>query len=127
MKKYYLQDTAEELKIGDMIQLDFTEDKPNSHVKVYSMEVKFIPPLIPLLIEQGVVCVKEVKEKKPSQPCTTASDIIKGLIGKTQALEERVESLTQMVKEMILLLAYTPNPPINKPKHKKNASKAGRE
>lgn len=125
MKKYYLQDTAEEVKIGDMIVLDLTEDMPNGKVKHHHMECKFIPPIIPLLVEQGIIEVQEVKEKKmvPANEIATLENINK-LMSQLKDLQNRAEALTKLVATMSLAIAHTAKP-VNSPKPRRNAKKAG--
>lgn len=127
MKKYYLQGTAEEVKIGDMIVLDLSEDMPNGKVKHHHLECKFIPQIIPLLLKEGVLEAKNVNEKKqkPSESCDTAANMIRSLINDNKTLKSRVDALEKLVKEIGLLVAY--NPSVNSPKSRRNAKKAGRE
>lgn len=127
MKKYYLQDTAEEVKIGDMIVLDLTEDMSNGKVKHHHMECKFIPPVIPLLIEQGIIEVQEVKEKKmaPANEIATKENLDK-LMTQLKDLQDRANALTKMVATMSLAIAHNASP-VNSPKPHKDAKKAGRK
>lgn len=132
MKKYYLQGTAEELEIGDMIELDLTKDLPNGKVRHHHLECKFIPELIPLLIEEGVIEVQEVKEKKskkqevPKEDSSTALNMIKQLAQQNMKLASRVDALEQMVKKLSLLIAYNTKP-TNGNKPQRNAKKASRK
>lgn len=129
MKKYYLQETAEEIKIGDMIELDLTKDLPNGNVKHYHLECKVIPELIPLLLEEGII-VKEKpkKEDVPSHEECTIEECIGTLLSDVKELHNHVNALEKWMKELSLLMAYTPVvKPVHRPKPKKNASKAGRE
>lgn len=129
MKKYYLQGTAEEVKIGDMIVLDLTEDMPKGKVKHHHMEVKFLPPLIPLLLEQGIIEVQEVKEKKKKETSKTEDNfyiILQKMIHINELLNKRMDALEELVAKLSLSLAYNPTP-VNSPKPHRNAKKAGRK
>lgn len=132
MKKYYLQGTAEELEIGDMIELDLTKDLPNGKVRHHHLECKFIPELIPLLIEEGVIEVQEVKEKKPKKQDTSkednsnALDMIEALAQQNMKLASRVDALEQIVKKLSLLIAYNIKPN-NGNKPQRNAKKTSRK
>lgn len=132
MKKYYLQGTAEELKIGDMIELDLTKDLPNDKVVHQHFECKFIPELIPLLIEEGVIEVQEIKEKKPKKQeapkenDSSVLDMIKTLAQQNIKLASRINALEQMMKEISLNVAHSASP-VNEPKPRRNARKANRK
>lgn len=132
MKKYYLQGTAEELEIGDMIELDLTKDLPNGKVKHHHLECKFIPELIPLLIEEGVIEVQEVKEEKSKEQETigkkhsTALDMIRTLAQQNMKLASRIDALEQMMKKLSLLIAYNTKP-TNGNTPQRNAKKASRK
>ena len=52
MKKYFLKNSNEELKFGDIIEMDFTKDTEDGHTRHHHLECKFIPDLIPLLLKQ---------------------------------------------------------------------------
>lgn len=126
MKKYYLQGTAEELKIGDMIVLDLTGDMPNGHIRHHHMEVKFLPEIIPLLLEQGVIEEQEVKEKK-SKPLSNKDYTIKELIKANETLSNKVNELENVLKKVVELLTISVTDSINEGKSQRNAKKAGRK
>lgn len=126
MKKYFMQGTAEEVKTGDMIELDLTEDLPNGHVKHHHLECKFIPQLIPLLLKSGVIEVQEVKEKKSAQKDMKILKMIDDLADANLTLISRIEALEKMVKELSLLVAYSPVDSTKSKPHG-NAKKAGRK
>ena len=65
MKKYFMQETAEELKFGDMIVLDLSKEMENGHTKHHHLECKFIPELVPILLEEGVIKEEEVEDETP--------------------------------------------------------------
>lgn len=125
MKKYYLQETAEEIEIGDMIELDLTKDLPNGNVKHYHLECKVIPELIPLLLEEGIITEeKPKKEEAPNEECTI-EECVSTLLSDMEELHKKVNALVKWMNE---LMAYTPiAKPVHRPKPKKNAKKAGRE
>lgn len=120
-----MQETAEELEFGDMIVLDLSEDMKNGHTKHHHLECKFIPELVPILLEEGVIVEKEVKEDKPldflddDTPCPLMEEIIKA----NEELELKVDKLEKTViklREMVASLAV-------KPKPYKNARKQNRK
>lgn len=63
MKQYFLKGVDEPLEYGDTIGFDLakTDDKGQSVTK--HVECKFIPEIIPLLLEEEVIEEKKVKDK----------------------------------------------------------------
>lgn len=112
MKKYFLQETAEELEFGDMIVLDLSHDMENGHTKHHHLECKFIPELVPILLEEGIIKEEEVKEDKPldfQDDCPMIDELIKA----NQNLEKRVYTLEKAViklREMVASSAVKPKP-----------------
>ncbi len=74
MKHYFLKKTGEELQFGDMIELDFTKDLEDGGVKYHHMECRFIPELVPLLVENDIIDVTEEEDKE-----ITIEDVIQRL------------------------------------------------
>ena len=112
MKKYFLQETAEKLKFGDMIVLDLSHDMENGHTKHHPLECKFMPELVPILLEEGIIEEKEVEENKPldfQDNCPMIDELLKA----NQNLEKRVYTLEKAVvklREMVASLAVKPKP-----------------
>lgn len=112
MKKYFLQETAEELEFGDMIVLDLSHDMENGHTKHHHLECKFMPELVPILLEEGIIKEEEVKEDKPLDFQDDPS-MIERLLKANQNLEKRVYTLEKAViklREMIASFACKPKP-----------------
>ena len=57
-----MKGTLDEVKFGDMIQLDYTVDMNNGKTKHKHLEVKFMPQLVEYLAEEGIIEVKEDEE-----------------------------------------------------------------
>lgn len=127
MKKYFMQGTAEEVKIGDIIQLDLTKELSNGETMHHHLECKFIPKLIPLLLEQGVIEEQEIKEKKKaSDKEGCIEECINILQSENKKLWNKVNTLEALVKELSLYIAYNPSQKsTHSPKSKINARKAG--
>lgn len=132
MKKYFMQGTAEELKFGDMIVLDLTKDMPNGNVKHHHFECKFIPELIPILLEEGIIEVQNIKEKKPKnnpKPEQKPLDFVDDkcpmddVIKSVEDLELRVDKLEEMVSAVYDFLSALSEQPANSTKSKRNARK----
>ena len=102
-----MQDTAEELEFGDMIVLDLSHDMENGHTKHHHLECKFMPELVPILLEEGIIEEKEVEEDKPldfQDDCSMIDDLLKA----NQNLEKRVYTLEKAViklREMVASFA----------------------
>lgn len=102
MKKYFMKGTEDELQFGDMIELDLTEDLPNGKVRHHHLECKFIPELVPLLLEEEIIEVVEEKEKeeKPLDFQDPDSILIDELLKANQNLEHRVYKLEKEINKM---------------------------
>ena len=108
-----MQGTAEELKFGDMIVLDLTKDLSNGKVQHHHFDCKFIPELVPILLEEGIIEEQEVKEKKEEtldflDNCSMMKDLIKA----NQNLEHRVYNLEKAVAALqnkVMNLKYHKN------------------
>ena len=119
MKKYFLKNSNEELKFGDIIELDFTKDTKDGHTRYHHLECKFIPDLIPLLLKQEIIIEKEIESKDTKtsdDDCLETARIIISTL-KTFALKFK-----QMDAEIAAL-----NKTIKKLQHNYNASKSPRK
>lgn len=129
MKKYFMQETAEELKFGDMIVLDLSHDMENGHTEHHHLECKFMPALVPILLEEGVIVEKEVKEDKPldfqdnDTPCPLMEEVIKT----NEELELRVDKLEKAVIKLRKMVASLAIKSAAKPKPFENARKQNRK
>lgn len=124
-----MQETAEELEFGDMIVLDLSEDMKNGHTKHHHLECKFIPELVPILLEEGVIVEKEVEEEKPldfqddDAPCPLMEEVIKA----NEELELRVDKLEKTVIKLREMVAFLAVKSAAKPKPYENARKQNRK
>lgn len=114
-----MQETAEELKFGDMIVLDLYHDMENGHTEHRHLECKFMPALVPILLEEGVIVEREVKEDKPldfqdnDTPCPLMEEVIKAneeLELRVDKLEKAVIKLREMVTSLAIKSAVKPKP-----------------
>lgn len=126
MKKYFLQETAEELEFGDMIVLDLSHDMENGHTKHHHLECKFMPELVPILLEEGIIEEKEVEENKPldfQDNCPMIDELLKA----NQNLEKRVYTLEKAVVKLREMVASLAVKSAAKPKPHENARKQNRK
>lgn len=119
MKKYFLKDSNEELKFGDIIELDFTKDTEDGHTRHHHLECKFIPDLIPLLLKQEIIIEKEVESKDTETSDTECCEAAQFILS---TLETFVLKFKQMDAKIAAL-----NKTIKKLQHNHNASKSPRK
>ena len=124
-----MQKTAEELKFGDIIVLDLSRDMENGHTKHYHLECKFMPELVPILLEEGIIEEKEVEEEKPldfqddDTPCPLMEEVIKA----NEELELRVDKLEKTVIKLREMVASLAVKSAAEPKPYENARKQNRK
>lgn len=98
MKKYFMKGTEDELQFGDLIELDLTKDMPNGKVKHHHLDCKFIPELIPLLLDAEVIdAVDEEEEKKETLDFQEGCPLFEDILEANEALEMKVEKLEAAV------------------------------
>lgn len=110
MKKYFMKNSGEEVKFGDMIELDFTKDTEDGHTCHHHLECKFIPGLIPLLLEKNIIEEKELKEDKDentetsdNEDCEIANMILSTLETfalKFKQMDDKINTLNKIVNEL---------------------------
>lgn len=95
-----MQETAEELEFGDMIVLDLSHDMENGHTKHHHLECKFMPELVPIFLEEGVIVEKEVKDEKPldSLDNDALNNLVKEIIEANEKLELRLDKLEEQIE-----------------------------
>lgn len=122
-----MQETAEELEFGDMIVLDLSHDMEDGHTKHHHLECKFMPELVPILLEEGIIEEKEVEEDKPldfQDNCQMVDDLLKA----NQNLEKRVCTLEKALNKLKQTILYlVTNSTTTKSKSYKNARKQNRK
>ena len=122
-----MQETAEELEFGDMIVLDLSHDMEDGHTKHHHLECKFMPELVPILLEEGIIEEKEVEEDKPldfQDNCQMVDDLLKA----NQNLEKRVCTLEKALNKLRQTILYlVTNSTATKLKSYKDARKQNRK
>lgn len=58
-----MKGTDDEVQFGDVIELDAVKETKNGKIKHRHLECKFVPELLPLLLEQEVIEEKECEEE----------------------------------------------------------------
>lgn len=69
--KYYMFGTDDEVQFGDHIEVNFTEDTDKGTTKHYHFDCKFLPELVPMLLEHEVIEAEETEEDGEDIPTTT--------------------------------------------------------
>ena len=101
-KKYFMQGTADELEFGDQIALDLTKDMPNGKVQHHHLDCKFVPELVDMLLEDGIIEEHDVGdegnglEKPLDEGCPMMDELIKA----NQNLEHRVYDLEKEIDKL---------------------------
>lgn len=107
MKKYFMKDSGEELKFGDMIELDFTKDTNDGHTCHHHLECKFIPGLIPMLLEQKIIEEREFENENtdtPDDDCLETAQMIMSTLetitSKIKKMDDKIADLNKIVKKL---------------------------
>ena len=121
-----MQETAEELEFGDMIVLDLSHEMENGHTKHHHLECKFMPELVPILLEEGIIEEKDVEEEKPldfQDDCPMIDELLKA----NQNLERRVYILEKAIITLRQTVASLAAKSVVNSKSQKNAKKQNRK
>lgn len=111
MKKYFMKGTDNELQFGDMIELDLSKDLPDGHTKHHHLECKFLPELVPLLLEDDIIEVIEDEEEKPLDFQDEDRVMMSELLKNNLNLEQRVYKLEKEVKNLkSIIVKFTSKP-----------------
>lgn len=65
MKKYFMTGTDDELEYGDIIKVDLSKGKKHEHI-----ECKFHPALVGILLDEGIIEMRDVEEKEEEEEDT---------------------------------------------------------
>lgn len=97
MKKYFMKGTEDELQFGDLIELDLTKDMPNGKVRHHHLDCKFIPELVPLLLDAEIIEEEECKEEEDNTDYQEGCPLFEDMLEANEALEMKVEKLEAVV------------------------------
>lgn len=127
MKKYFMTGTDDELKFGDMVELDFTRENEKGNTVHHHMEVKFIPELVDMLLENGVIEVEDDGNEEESwDACPELEELSEAfdeMLEDFENLEKRVDAIEESVKRINLTLHSLTTA---KREVKKNAKETGK-
>lgn len=102
MKKYFMQGTADELEFGDKIELDLTKDMPNGKVQHHHLDCKFVPELVDMLLEDGIIEEHDIPDgdENPKESLDEGYPMMDELIKANQNLEHRVYDLEKEIDKL---------------------------
>lgn len=115
MKQYFVQKTNEEIQFGDILDLAL-EKRHGIVTEVRHLTCKFMPELVPLLLEEGIIMEKEVKNEKTDTESgsenefdttfmTTFFNLMDCMMETFEDLELRVDKLEEKIKSLQKALA----------------------
>lgn len=97
MKKYFIKGTDKELKIGDIMELNFIRvDDNNDEDEFFSMQAEVDNDLIRMFINEGTL--EEFTDNDPIE--FVDDDMIDGLIEANEELEKRADALEEELKKV---------------------------
>lgn len=100
-KKYFLKETGEELKFGDVIELNCVKELEDGRA-IVEREIKFSPETVEGLLSLGILETKEPLidfSDEEEEDCDCPYDeVIQDIIETQEELEKRVDKLEEQVK-----------------------------
>ena len=116
MKQYFIQETNKEIQFGDTLDLTLEKRLYGIVTEVRHLTCKFIPELVPLLLEEGIIIEKEVKDEKTDTESgsenefdatfmTTFFNLMDCMMETFEDLELRVDKLEEKIKSLQKALA----------------------
>lgn len=123
VRKYFMAGTDEEVQLGDVISQELVKDFEDGRKLTRTVEFKLTEDTLPYALDLGIIEYEEEsndEEQKDDlinfsdEPCDTLSDLIEDF----EALEDRVDNMEKMIKEIYSLISSE----VKEEKEKKNAS-----
>ena len=111
MKQYFMQKTNEEIQFGDTLDLTLEKRLYGIVTEVRHLTCQFIPELVPLLLEEGIIMEKEVKDEKTDTESgsenefdttfmTTLFNLMDCMMETFEDLELRVDKLEKNIQSL---------------------------
>lgn len=101
MKRYYIKGTDEELKVGDIVELNFVRVyKDGDEEEFFSMEKEVDEELIDRYIKEDFLETFQDKEDDDPIEFVDEGETIDALIEANEELEKRTENLEDEVKRL---------------------------
>ena len=107
MKKYFIAETDEEIKIGETLELTFTKEGKHGRIKTKE-DVTLNEITLPWLLKTGIIEEREVEEEEDNTSeedlldfgDETPCEALEALEEDFETLEQKVESLEQEIKQL---------------------------
>ena len=111
-----MQKTNEEIQFGDTLDLTLEKRLCGIVTEVRHLTCKFIPELVPLLLEEGIIMEKEVKDEKTDTESesenefdptfmTTFFNLMDCMMETFEDLELRVDKMEKKIRNLQKALA----------------------
>lgn len=102
-KKYFLKETGEELKFGDVIELNCVKELEDGRA-IVEREIKFSPETVEGLLSLGILEIKEPLidfSDEEEEDCDCPYDeVIQDIIETQEELEKRVDKIEEQIKNL---------------------------
>lgn len=106
MKKYFLKETGEQVKIGDIIVLNFEgTNKKRGKINAH-LEVKATPLMLSLLIDEGIIEERDLEEEVKGIKFNVEE--LKKHVGKSK-IEDKLNELDERLTELEGIVAEWDN------------------
>lgn len=107
MKKYFIAETDEEIKIGETLELTFTKEVKHGRIKTKE-DVTLNEITLPWLLKTGIIEEREVEEEDDNTSeedlldfgDETPCEALEAFEEDFETLEQKVESLEQEIKQL---------------------------
>lgn len=105
MKKYFMTGTDDELEYGDIIKVDLSKGKKHEHI-----ECKFHPALVGILLDEGIIEIRDVEEKEEEEEDTKDflefddDDDIIGMLNEVLEMQEEQAKLLDKLTDRLIEL-----------------------
>ena len=110
MKKYFFKESGKEVKFGDMITLDLSEELPNGNVKYRHLDCKFVPGIAQYLIDEDIIEVEDTEDTEENEEKWEGlhlnldnedNEILNDLINDVANLDDRLVKLEEKVDKFM--------------------------
>lgn len=103
MVKYFLKGADEELQVGDKIVLDFNRETEGGK-EFHHLDCEFYPELIPLLMENDIIEMREIKDEEDEEMKALDCEFIETMLKASESLNTKVNALQQELDILTTLI-----------------------
>lgn len=105
MKKYYFKESGNEVKFGDRISLDLTQELDNGKHCHKHLDCIFFPGLVGYLKDEGIIEEKEVEEEVDNEglPLDIPHDEDEGMTSLLNSFYELTDRVDHLEEELHLV------------------------